>query len=39
MRIQQEQAKSAALRIGHFIKEIEGQLAWATQLPWSADTR
>lgn len=38
MRIQQEQAKSAALRISQFIKEIEGQLAWATQLPWSADT-
>jgi signal transduction histidine kinase/ActR/RegA family two-component response regulator len=38
MRIQQEQAKSAAVRISQFIKEIEGQLAWATQLPWSADT-
>src|SRR5215510_10571544 len=38
MRIQQEQAKSAASKIGQFIKEIEGQLAWATLLPWRADT-
>ena len=38
MRIQQEQAKSAAAKISHYIKEIEGQLAWATLLPWSTDT-
>jgi signal transduction histidine kinase/ActR/RegA family two-component response regulator len=38
MRIQQEQAKSVAAKISQFIKEIEGQLAWATLLPWSADT-
>src|SRR5215470_2990173 len=38
MRIQQEQAKSAAAKIGQFIKEIEGQLAWATLLPWTSDT-
>jgi signal transduction histidine kinase/ActR/RegA family two-component response regulator len=37
-RIQQEQAKSAAARISQFIHEIEGQLAWATLLPWSAGT-
>jgi len=38
IRIQREQAKSAAANISQFVKEIEGQLAWATQLPWSADT-
>jgi two-component system, NtrC family, sensor kinase len=37
-RIQQEQAKAAAAKIGQFFKEIQGQLAWATQLPWNADT-
>jgi signal transduction histidine kinase len=37
-RIQREQAKAAAANISQFVKEIEGQLAWATQLPWSADT-
>jgi signal transduction histidine kinase len=35
VRIQQEQAEAAAGKIGQFIKEIEGQLGWATQLPWS----
>jgi signal transduction histidine kinase/ActR/RegA family two-component response regulator len=38
MRVQQEQAKAAAAKISQFIHEIEGQLAWATLLPWSADT-
>src|SRR5579871_2786555 len=37
MRIQQEQANAAAAKIGQFMHEIEGQLAWATLLPWSAD--
>jgi two-component system NtrC family sensor kinase len=37
-RIQQEQAKSAAAKISQYIKEIEGQLAWATLLPWSTET-
>src|SRR6266849_9885826 len=37
-RVQQEQAKSAAAKINQYIKEIEGQLAWATLLPWSKDT-
>src|SRR6266478_5724019 len=37
MRIQQEQAKFAAAKISQYIKEIEGQLAWATLLPWSTD--
>jgi signal transduction histidine kinase len=36
-RIQRQQAEAGALRIDQFIREIEGQLAWATQLPWSAD--
>jgi signal transduction histidine kinase/CheY-like chemotaxis protein len=38
MRVQQEQARSAAAKINQYIKEIEGQLAWATLLPWSSDT-
>ena len=36
--IQSEQAKSAAEKIGQFIKEIEGQMAWTTQLPLQAKT-
>ena len=35
IRIQHEQAEATAGRITQFIKEIEGQMAWATQLPWS----
>jgi signal transduction histidine kinase len=38
IRIQREQAEATAGRITQFIKEIQGQMAWATQLPWSADT-
>jgi signal transduction histidine kinase/CheY-like chemotaxis protein len=33
VRIQGEQAKSAAEKIGQFVKEIEGQMTWAIQLP------
>src|SRR3989441_9967961 len=36
IRIQHEQAEGAAAKIGQFIKEIESQLGWTTQLPWSA---
>ena len=35
LRVQHEQAEAAATRIGQFVKEIEGQLGWTTQLPWS----
>ena len=38
LRIQGEQAKSAASKIGQFVEEIEGQLAWAAQLPVAAKT-
>src|SRR5215210_7607553 len=38
IRIQREQAEAAAAKIGQFIKEIENQLGWTTQLPWSAST-
>src|SRR5207244_4672539 len=38
VRIQREQADSAAAKIGQFIKEIESQVGWTTQLPWSAGT-
>jgi hypothetical protein len=37
IRIQHEQAKAAAAKIGQFIEDIEGQLGWTTQLPWSAN--
>src|SRR5215468_368159 len=36
IRIQHEQAEAAATKISQFIKEIESQLGWTTQLPWSA---
>src|SRR4029077_1198952 len=36
IRIQHEQAEAAAAKISQFIKEIESQLGWTTQLPWSA---
>ena len=35
IRIQREQAEAAAAKIGQFIKEIESQVGWTTQLPWS----
>lgn len=33
VRVQSEQARSAAERIGQFINEIENQMGWETQLP------
>ena len=38
VRIQREQAEAAAGKIGQFISEIESQVGWTTQLPWSAGT-
>jgi signal transduction histidine kinase len=38
IRIQREQAEAAATKIGQFIKEIESQIGWTTQLPWSPGT-
>jgi hypothetical protein len=38
VRNQREQAEGAAEKIGHFIKEIESQMGWTTQLTWSAST-
>jgi signal transduction histidine kinase len=38
IRIQREQAEAAAAKIAQFIKEIESQIGWTTQLPWSAGT-
>jgi signal transduction histidine kinase/DNA-binding response OmpR family regulator len=38
VRIQREQAEAAAGKITQFLKEIEGQLGWTTQLPWSTGT-
>jgi signal transduction histidine kinase len=34
IRMQHAQAEAAAAKIGQFIKEIESQLGWTTQLPW-----
>jgi signal transduction histidine kinase/DNA-binding response OmpR family regulator len=36
IRIQREQAEAASAKISQFITEIENQLGWTTQLPWSA---
>src|SRR5947208_7308797 len=36
IRIQDVQAEAAAAKISQFVKEIESQLGWTTQLPWSA---
>ncbi len=38
IQIQHEQAEAAAAKIGQFIKEIESQVGWTTQLLWSAGT-
>jgi signal transduction histidine kinase len=38
IRIQREQAEAAATKISQFIHEIEAQVGWTTQLPWSAST-
>src|SRR5262245_61838263 len=38
IRIQREQAEAAAAKIGQFVREIEAQVGWTTQLPWSAGT-
>jgi signal transduction histidine kinase len=38
IQIQREQADSAAAKIGQFIKEIESQVGWTTQLLWSVGT-
>src|ERR1700754_3616782 len=36
VRIQHEQAEAADAKISQFIKEVESQLGWPTQLPWWA---
>src|SRR5436189_39722 len=38
IRIQHEQAEAASGKIGRFIREIEAQLGWTTQLPWIEGT-
>jgi signal transduction histidine kinase len=38
VQIQREQAESAAAKISQFIKEIESQVGWTTQLLWSTET-
>src|SRR5947207_2084592 len=35
VRIQREQAEAAATKITQFVKEIEGQIEWTMQLPWT----
>jgi hypothetical protein len=36
IRLQHEQATAAAAKISQFVEDIEGQLGWTTQTPWSA---
>ncbi len=36
IRLQHEQATAAAAKISQFIEDIEGQLGWTTQTPWTA---
>src|SRR4051812_1901703 len=38
IRIQREQAKGASAKIGQFLEEIQAQLGWTTQLPWTEAT-
>ena len=38
IRIQHEQAQAAAAKIEQFVQEIQNQIGWTTQLPWSAGT-
>jgi signal transduction histidine kinase/CheY-like chemotaxis protein len=38
IRIQREQVEAAAFKIGEFIKEIQSQIGWTTQLPWAGYT-
>ncbi|MEK9278830.1 MULTISPECIES: cache domain-containing protein [unclassified Bradyrhizobium] len=38
IRVQHEQAEAAAAKISQFVKEIENQLGWTTQMPWSASS-
>jgi hypothetical protein len=38
IRILHMQAEAVAAMIGQFIREIEAQVGWTTQLPWSAST-
>jgi signal transduction histidine kinase len=35
IRFQREQAEAAADKIGQFVKEVEAQLGWTVQLPWT----
>ena len=36
--LEHEQAQAAADKIGEFVTEIQSQLGWTTQLPWSKNT-
>ncbi len=38
VRIQREQAEAASAKIAQFVTEIESQLGWTIQLPWSTGT-
>ena len=38
LRLQHQQADTAAVKIGNFIQSIVGQLRWTTQLRWAGDT-
>jgi adenylate cyclase len=38
IRTQIEQANAAAAKISQFVKDVESELGWANQLPWSVGT-
>ena len=38
IKLQHEQAEAAAAKLSQFIREIENQLGWTTQLVWSRET-
>lgn len=38
IQIQRQQAEAAAVKIEQFLREIESQLGWTTQLPWVPST-
>ena len=38
IRIQREQAEAAAAKIEQFLSQIESQLGWTVQVPWTANT-
>jgi hypothetical protein len=38
IQLQKQKAEAAAVEIGQYIKNIENEIGWTTQLPWSGST-